>query len=102
MSDIMPNELKWWWGCEKPKYDTITTTESLSCSTATNITTRRAYREEVKPYCRRGRTIPSVRTHCTLKPCSWVKGCSPGRGLNGSYLLGEKGVSTGRRGRRLA
>lgn len=39
MSDIMPNELKWWWGCEKPKYDTITTTESLSCDIETNITT---------------------------------------------------------------
>ena len=40
MSDIMPNELKWWWGCEKPKYDTITTTESLSCDIETNITTK--------------------------------------------------------------
>lgn len=63
MSDIMPNELKWWWGCEKPKYDTITTTESLPCSIETNITTRRAYREEAKPYCRRGRTIPRSPGH---------------------------------------
>ena len=39
MSDIMPNELKWWWGCEKPKYGIITTTESLSCDIKTNITT---------------------------------------------------------------
>ena len=39
MSDIMPNELKWWWGYEKPEYDTITTTESLSCDIETNITT---------------------------------------------------------------
>ena len=39
MSGLMPNELKWWWGCEKPKYDTITTTESLSCDIETNITT---------------------------------------------------------------
>lgn len=39
MPDIMPNELKWWWGCEKPKYDTITTTESLPCNIETNITT---------------------------------------------------------------
>lgn len=41
MSDIMPNELKWWWGCEKPKYDTITTTESLPGGVETNITTER-------------------------------------------------------------
>ena len=41
MSDIMPNELKWWWGCEKPKDDTITTTESLPGGVETNITTER-------------------------------------------------------------
>ena len=39
MSEITTNELKWWWGCEKPKYDTITTTESLPGGVETNITT---------------------------------------------------------------
>ena len=41
MSEITTNELKWWWGCEKPKYDTITTTESLPGGVETNITTER-------------------------------------------------------------
>ena len=39
MYEIITNDLKWWWGYEKPEYDTITTTESLSCDIETNITT---------------------------------------------------------------
>lgn len=41
MSEITTNELKWWWGCKKPKCDTITTTESLPGGIETNITTER-------------------------------------------------------------
>ena len=41
MSDIIPNELKWWWGDEKPEYDTIATTESLPGGIKTNNTTER-------------------------------------------------------------
>ena len=41
MSDIITNELKWWWGYKKPKYDTVTTTKSLPCSIETNITTEK-------------------------------------------------------------
>lgn len=41
MSEIMTNELKWWWGDEKPECDTITTTESLPCNIETNIITEK-------------------------------------------------------------
>lgn len=41
MSDIIPNELKWWWGYEKPEYDIVATTESLPYSIETNIITEK-------------------------------------------------------------